>query len=137
MFKEMDAHICPACKKCSSNHFADKNGHSLYGCDNCGSIFIYPVPENCADIYQENYFCGTAGFGYADYDGDKDILLINFNKYLDKLDKFIPKSGKLLDVGAATGTFVGLANERGWIAKGIEISKNAVAIGQKKKLDIV
>lgn len=129
---------CPICKNKSAIFFVKKNNCTLYRCEHCWSIFVWPISGSYLKIYQKDYFYGTANpHGYANYDGDKGILLENFKQYLDKIEKFSSKKGSLLDVGAATGNFIELANSHGWNAKGIELAGDAVEIGKNKYLDMI
>jgi SAM-dependent methyltransferase len=129
------APLCPACGKKENLFWRKKNNCDLYRCENCASIFVWPIRPDYSKIYQKGYFGGLENyFGYADYDGDKEIMLENFGKYLAKLNKFRPEKGKLLDVGAATGNFVELARSQGWSASGIEMAEEAAEIGRKKNL---
>ena len=59
-----------------------------------------------------------------------------FKKYLRHIDAALPAKGKLLDVGAATGFFVGLAGEAGFDAEGVDISDHAASHGRAKGLSI-
>jgi SAM-dependent methyltransferase len=101
--------------------------------------FTWPLPplgENLK-IYSEDYFRGAAaGFGYADYDRDKQVMISTFEKYLDILERFLPAKGALVDIGAATGFFLKLAVDRGWSGIGIEPSAHASAAGRAKGLDV-
>ncbi|OGI37855.1 MAG: hypothetical protein A2612_05540 [Candidatus Moranbacteria bacterium RIFOXYD1_FULL_44_12] len=100
-------------------------------------IFVWPVPENHFALYEEDYFSGAKNeLGYADYESDREILGGTFKKYLKKTEAILPRKGKLLDVGAATGHFLELARKNGWEASGIEISKYAAKKARKKGLEI-
>ena len=43
-----------------------------------------------------------------------------FGKFLDKIGKFHPQPGKILDVGTAGGSFLHAAKQRGWDVYGCE-----------------
>ncbi|MBP9822441.1 MAG: class I SAM-dependent methyltransferase [Candidatus Pacebacteria bacterium] len=60
-----------------------------------------------------------------------------FKSFLNKVNHFYPKKGLLLDVGAATGFFMGMAKEDGWQVKGVEISSWAAQAGRDSGLDVV
>lgn len=138
MERESKKLLCPVCEKKEALFFVRKNNCNLYRCQNCGLIFVWPIAPDYSKIYQKNYFFGSGNsFGYADYDGDREILLRNFKQYTAKLDRFCPRKGKLLDVGAATGIFVELIARDGWIASGIEPAKEAAEVGRKNKLNIM
>lgn len=61
-----------------------------------------------------------------------------YRNTLSKIQKYIPRSGRVLDVGSATGTVSFYFAARGLIVDGIELSKNAIKYAQlnKKKLGL-
>jgi SAM-dependent methyltransferase len=116
-----------------------RNGHRIFKCVTCSSYFAWPLPANGDNlkIYSEDYFRGAAGgFGYADYDRDKQAMVPTFQKYLDVIERFVPSGGTMVDVGAATGFFLKLAVDRGWQGIGIEPSPHASALAREKGLDV-
>jgi 2-polyprenyl-3-methyl-5-hydroxy-6-metoxy-1,4-benzoquinol methylase len=136
--KNFENITCPVCEKQSAALYVQKNKCNFYRCKKCCLLFVSPLPSEAEKIYSENYFSGTKGsLGYADYEGDREVMAGVFETYLGKIENYFPKKGKLLDVGAATGHFVRLAGARGWEASGIEISHYAADLGRKKGLQIV
>lgn len=129
-----------ACLVCESQNFflfTKKNDYDIFRCRECGLLFVSLVPEDHLALYSQNYFSGADNkLGYADYEGDREILAGTFKKYLKKLEAILPKKGKLLDVGAATGYFLELAERSGWEARGIEVSEYAAGVGRKRGFDI-
>lgn len=118
--------------------FTRKAGCNLYRCDSCGLIFVWPLPEHYAQIYSADYFAGAAaGHGYVDYEADKAAMEQTWRVFLDEIEKFAPLTGKLLDVGTAMGSFLEIAQERGWQTTGVEISACAAAAGRTKGLNII
>jgi SAM-dependent methyltransferase len=116
-----------------------RKNFQIYKCLACRTYFTWPVPNGgeSLKIYSEDYFRGAAnGFGYADYDRDKQVMVPTFEKYLDILERFLPTKGTLIDVGAATGFFLKLAVDRGWTGIGFEPSAHASAAARKKGLDV-
>jgi len=98
---------CFICNNAKFCFFAKKQSYNLYRCQQCGLIFVYPLPENLAEIYAKDYFSGaTHGFGYVDYEKDKKAMSATFEMYLDEIEKLMPARNRLLDVGAATGAFL-------------------------------
>lgn len=115
-----------------------KNGFKIFCCPHCGFKFVNPAPENTADIYSQEYFCGAAqGFGYVNYDKDKVAMKPFFEAALNALERYCPNRGRLLDVGAATGFFVKLAKARRWEAIGLEISSYAVKAAAKNGVLVI
>ncbi len=128
---------CIVCRKNTGQWWFTKNTHQVHRCQECALVFISPIPTSTSEVYSENYFCGASdGFGYVNYDEDKQADLSAFEKYLDKIEKEKPARGLLLDIGAATGTFVKAAKNHGWNAVGLEISEYAAAAGRSKGMTI-
>lgn len=127
---------CPLCTKTHIQFYTRKNGYDVYRCRFCKLLFVYPLPPTIT-VYNETYFSGaTEGFGYVDYDTDKEPMTKIFEKYLDKLSHVGVTSGKFLDVGAATGFFMSIAKKRGYDVTGVEISDYASEKGREKGLQI-
>lgn len=129
---------CMACGSTQNTFFCKKNNFELYRCYSCGHIFVYPLFEHDAlSLYDADYFFGTEkGSGYVDYNKDKEPMWLVFEGYLKKIESQCSEKRNLLDVGAATGFFVDIAQKMGWKACGLEISEYAAEIAQKKGLDV-
>lgn len=128
---------CPICHAPNGAWWFKKNDCDLYRCPSCRLVFICPLPEETANIYSQDYFCGAhGGFGYVNYDADKEADRKTFARYLDRIEEARPQRDRLLDVGAATGAFLLSAKRRGWDAAGLEISDFAAGIGRGKGLNI-
>ena len=128
--------LCPVCDGLSSS-FGVKRGAEMYRCSACRSLFVWPVPDNVLDTYSADYFSGGTGHGYVDYDADKMPMIHTFEKYLDLLAQAGTPSGRLLDVGAATGFFLDLARKRGFEPVGIELAEAAVEKARRKGLNVI
>jgi 2-polyprenyl-3-methyl-5-hydroxy-6-metoxy-1,4-benzoquinol methylase len=95
------------------------------------------VPEDPHQIYSRTYFeGGDHGFGYPDYDRDKQAMVPTFMAYLDHIARISGRAGKLLDVGAATGFFMGMARARGWSVSGVEVSGHASQTARSRGFDV-
>ncbi|MDO8522613.1 MAG: class I SAM-dependent methyltransferase [bacterium] len=129
---------CIVCNSLDSVPFSKKNGHDIVRCTACGLLFVYPIHASSSDIYNRDYFEGASkGFGYVNYDEDKEPMKPVFLKYLNIIDAELGgKRGKLLDVGAATGYFVRLARDAGYDAEGVDISEHAAMLGRAKGLRV-
>lgn len=136
-FKKINT-ICKVCRGRNFQFFAEKNNHKIYKCCRCGLIFVWPLPESLLDVYSEDYFSGAKrGFGYVDYDRDKAPTIGTFEYFLETIEKFSDKKGKLLDVGAASGFFLEIAGKRGWDISGVEISEFAASKAREKGLEVI
>ena len=128
--------ICIACGGDSPFWF-EKNSFDLYKCGKCGLIFTEPIPD-VSKIYSEDYFSGAKdGFGYVDYDKDKQAMAGTFDFYMNKIEEFSAGKGNLLDLGTATGYFLEIAKRRSWNAMGVEISAFAAEKARAKELNVV
>ena len=128
---------CPLDQSENVNFFTEKNSHKIYRCQQCGLIFVWPLPSDAKKLYSKDYFEGAKnGFGYVSYEAEKQIASGTFNAFLDAIEKILPQRGKLLDVGTATGCFLEIAQKRGWEISGLEISQHAVDKACQKGLDV-
>lgn len=128
--------FCPLCDNWSVNFFCEKNKYKLYKCKSCKLLFVYPIPK-IVNIYNESYFSGAKnGFGYVNYDKDKEPMVSTFNEYLNIISSLGLSKGRLLDIGAATGFFMNIAQGKGFETTGIEVSEFVAEIGKEKGLDI-
>jgi 2-polyprenyl-3-methyl-5-hydroxy-6-metoxy-1,4-benzoquinol methylase len=128
---------CPLCGSNEINFFSQKRGYKLYICASCKLVFISPTPASL-EVYDDSYFSGAdKGFGYVDYDTDKEPMSPVFHGYLDLVSSFGIKKGNLLDIGAATGFFMDIARKRGFTVTGVELSNYAAEKGRNKGLNIV
>lgn len=130
--------VCIACGSISHTLWGVKDGYTLLRCKKCGLVVVENAPSSTVSVYENpDYFSGAEkGFGYVDYDADKEAMYSVFEKYLTQAEKLVPTKGRLLDVGAATGFFIALAEKRGWEGEGIEVSEYAAAKGRARGLHI-
>ncbi len=113
-----------------------KKTYNIYSCVSCGLVFISPLPDPTS-VYNHDYFSGASGgFGYVDYDADKEPMVPTFNKYLDLFAKFGKLNGSIFDIGAATGFFLKIAQKRGYKVSGVEMSDHAAGMARKDGIDV-
>lgn len=131
------------CPICSVVHCPDNRDLSLswngsplniYRCA-CGLRYSnYAIEDKPADVYDDSYYDHVR---YVDKVArDAYVLhLVGFFRDAVGLAK-LPKTSRLLDIGCATGDFVAWALSDGWMAEGIDISPDAVALGVGKGLPL-
>ena len=117
----------PSCDLCFSENMCplfEKDGYHYQKCRHCGLIRIYPQPTDEAldAIYNGGYFQAW-GNGEDSY---KEMKRKTFARLLDMLPEKL-QGTKLLDVGAATGVLMEVAQERGFDVYGIEAAKEGAA----------
>lgn len=134
--------VCVFCSGTEHHLFTVKDGFSLYRCARCGHGSILPLPLDTSRVYTQDYFEGAQnGFGYVDYDRDKEPMRSLFEQSLSRVEQLVDtagseQKGKVLDVGAATGFFLDIARKRGWEVRGVEISDFAANIARRKGVEV-
>ncbi|GBC76762.1 Demethylrebeccamycin-D-glucose O-methyltransferase [bacterium HR08] len=119
-----------ACAVCGDDRFApflEKNGYTIVRCSACSFLFVHPppTPETLRALYTDpSYFRGAGAFGYADYAALRPVWEARARERLAMIERYVER-GTLLDVGCATGIFLRVAQERGWVVSGIEIAPEA------------
>ncbi|MCX6112234.1 MAG: class I SAM-dependent methyltransferase [Proteobacteria bacterium] len=95
-------------------------------CTNCGLEYVNPR------VKREIIFNGYSNETDELYVSQADARIKTFRKCLRLVNRFYPKKGKILDVGAAAGFFLKVAKDDGWETVGIEPSKWLSDWGNKK-----
>ncbi|MHA3788521.1 class I SAM-dependent methyltransferase [Flavobacterium hauense] len=97
-----------------------------------------PAPEKLGSYYEsDDYISHT--------DGKRSLFERLYHTVKQKalrdkiklIDKFQPKKGKLLDIGAGTGDFLVMAAKNGWDTIGLEPSPKAKAIAESKGVNFL
>ncbi len=111
----------------------------LARCRTCGMRFlsVQPVGESLAGLYSETYFeqdfrCGRT----AAHSFDADAFRDEHRGLVDAFERLRPP-GRLLEVGSAAGGLLQHAAERGWTARGVELSAAAVERARALGLDVI
>jgi 2-polyprenyl-3-methyl-5-hydroxy-6-metoxy-1,4-benzoquinol methylase len=115
---------CQICSHPNLEPLFYKEGYPYQVCPRCGLIRIYPQPsdEDLSQIYQNNYY---QAWGNSE-DEYRTIKQHTFKIILDLLPGNRPFHGRLLDVGAATGLLMEVAENYGFKSFGVEVSKDGV-----------
>ncbi len=117
---------CPICSGASSFAFS-KLADDYFRCA-CGFVFIWPRPS--PEALQERY----AQHG-KEYWSDARMVKFTLSPSKSRREiRFLRRfrsSGKLLDIGCSTGSFVRAALDAGFDAEGVDISSPAIACGRE------
>lgn len=122
---------CPVCKSIGFKMLFSKASLDFVRCGDCGLVYINPQPtDNEINIlYTEEYY---KPWGLdSDSSTVTEMKTSTFDDKLAKVEKFVNK-GRVLDIGCATGFFLGVAKRRGWAAYGVEISPYSSAIARER-----
>jgi SAM-dependent methyltransferase len=124
--KGEEKETCPLCGGHSYKNLFDVGGASVVSCTKCGLTKTknFSTPD------------------YTKYHRDKDYqkfewLFKNFFlKRIKTIEEFHKGTGKVLEIGCSTGTFLELFKNKGWEVWGIEPSKSG-EIARKKRIKVV
>jgi len=130
------------CNLCGADDTApvtQVDGLHIVRCKHCGLRYVNPRyrEDVLQEIYTEAYYDhdgivnGLEFFGYDNYIADEENIKITFAKRLKTIERYV-STGRLLDVGCATGFFLALARENGWQVLGTEVSQFGARYGAEK-----
>jgi len=92
-------------------------------CKACGLIYSNPIPnEESLDKYYSIIAKEKFGGIYGDIDTRFEFLVSMSNRRLEKIENYNTGCKSILDIGTGIGVFVGVAEDRGWMADGIELT---------------
>jgi len=115
---------CPICKSESKKFLKIKN-FKIFRCTNCSIIFLYPIPEKIEEIYNNEYFENW----YLKFYNERKKYFENF---WEKIKKYLPESGKVLDIGCGVGIWLDLLKEKKFEVYGQDISNFAINFCREK-----
>jgi len=118
---------CPICHGIARRFHRVVRAGRVGVCEKCGLWYRIPRPDlaELAEIYNKDYYRS-----WGMYDNEKSVHETKtaiFTPILDQLENLIPcpPVKRLLDVGAATGILLEVAEARGWEPFGLEINPYA------------
>jgi SAM-dependent methyltransferase len=126
------------CEACGAQRGAravyTAKGYPIRRCPACGLLFAEVADFDANRIYTEAYFQGGAPDGYVDYLGSEPLLGAEYRQRLSWIRRYCA-SGRLLEVGCATGGFLACAREF-FSVEGLDVSPFAVAEARRKGLRV-
>jgi 2-polyprenyl-3-methyl-5-hydroxy-6-metoxy-1,4-benzoquinol methylase len=132
-----DCNLCGFAFEASTCTRWRKDGYQIVECPSCGLLFRAELPSRAEldEIYAASYFSSAvsdlSGQGYLDYVADAESHRAAARRRLDRIER-LTRPGRLLDVGAAAGFFVAEAGNRGWAARGVDVSAAMVDWGREE-----
>jgi 2-polyprenyl-3-methyl-5-hydroxy-6-metoxy-1,4-benzoquinol methylase len=125
---------CPVCNNTETVFYFNYNAkQSIYKCNPCTLQFLSPQLDDVdlTKLYSENYYLAWGLKGDAENESIKHMKISTFNLRLDLIAQF-KKSGKILDVGCATGYFLEAAKAKAYDPFGIEFSDYSARLAKNK-----
>ena len=129
------------CKTCGSSTVAEylrADLGTIMRCASCQAVFLPPERQEAVaeSLYSEDYFTEREGYffhdGVVDGSGHESAHVADFRAGLTLIEANGAPAGSLLDVGCATGSFLSLAQARGWRCSGVEVSSFAAARARER-----
>lgn len=108
----------------TDNSYGDHS--QIVKCRGCNLVYCSPRDES------EDLVGKYASFEDPGYEDERTARRITHERVFGKIRKLHSNSGKLLDIGCATGTLLEVAKNYGWKIFGIEPSTWASRIGKEK-----
>lgn len=106
-------------------------GRPIYQCPDTGAVFFDRKEISEHDYQDYGAYPYLEKFDEERINWEVRIRRPKYRKQLDLMEDYAPGK-KLLDVGAGPGYLCRVAEDRGWNARGVEISKDAVHFGEEK-----
>ncbi|MBI4684360.1 MAG: class I SAM-dependent methyltransferase [Nitrospirae bacterium] len=97
----------------------------LVRCRKCGLQYLNPRLRQ--EVILEGYSGGSDETFVSQIAGRERT----FARSLDLIERLVPQKGKILDIGTAGGSFLGVASKRGWDVIGCEPSRWLAEWGSK------
>ncbi len=122
---------CEVCENSNIRSLFKKAGYPYQICDNCGLIRIYPQlsDEELDNIYNNGYHKVWG----EDENVFNELKRLTFAKLLEHFPNVKrAENRKLLDIGAATGILMQIANEKGYEVFGIEAARDVAELIAKR-----
>jgi len=122
---------CLLCKEMTASELQSKENYSYRCCSRCGFVYLYPRPDSdgLRDLYSGKAECAIDTS--IDPTGEEIIHRSRFAVELDRIEK-LRSPGNILDIGSAWGFFLALAEERGWLPLGVELSCEASEYARRR-----
>ena len=125
--------VCNVCGYTQSRSLFAR-GDKVFGqqdvrqCNNCGLVFVDPLPEISILKNHYNDFFFTERFNFVESGKIWEKFYELNLQYLEK----IKNKGRLLEIGCGLGHFLNIAKKRGWDTYGVELSEFACGYAKEK-----
>lgn len=114
---------CPVCREGKTKHVYDFQEFSVLNCKGCGSSWrsnMY-TKDNIVQMYCHEDYENHPFFAYNNESFELSERHMNFERALNCIELSVGRA-RLLDVACGSGTFLKLAQKRGWQVSGVELS---------------
>ncbi len=126
--------VCKVCESQNTNYkFSLTDKHKIFACKNCKVEFMEPQLNDVeiTELYSEQYYKSWGISGDLENKISRQMKIDTFLLRLNLIQKKIT-SGKVLDIGCATGFFLEAAQTLGYEPFGVELSEYSSTVAKKK-----
>lgn len=143
---------CPLCQSTKSHqmdiysailNLPGNSESNVFLCENCGAYYLWPniSDELISELYSKSYFTGVSECDSklhvpsSNNDYEREFAAARVGKFRETVQtllEHVPNASNILDIGAATGDFLAVAQEFGLSVSGIELSAYASAKAKEK-----
>ncbi len=115
------------------------SGHDVLACEVCGFRHVVPLPSaaELEAVYREEYYTVAKPRNLERAREEAEWSDLVFGDRLETLESLLAGRRRLLDAGCGAGSFLSLAQRRGWRALGVEPSPHAADHCRGQGLDVV
>ncbi len=122
----VDVSRCQVCGSKSSALLFAEDPYEIKRCTDCSLVYVSPrwSDDRIHQVYDAKYWRSDSPKtkGYADYAQEADLYLKTFRRRRRLVDRYVPPTGRVLDIGCAAGYFLRVMHDAGHDVRGIEPS---------------
>jgi 2-polyprenyl-3-methyl-5-hydroxy-6-metoxy-1,4-benzoquinol methylase len=127
---------CPLCKSRDVRIEYELTGYRIATCNSCSFEYHEGFGGGGGDegVFSEDYYQVRHHEAFKSQFGDyeRDPSAPVYRRWLERMEA-IGTKGRILDIGSALGTFLKIAESRGWSPQGVEISRFAAEFAQRER----
>jgi 2-polyprenyl-3-methyl-5-hydroxy-6-metoxy-1,4-benzoquinol methylase len=132
----MTSEPCPLCKSERVGVKYHLTGYRIAECLDCGLEYHdnFQGGGDTDEMFSEDYYRNVQHEAFSNQFTDyaQDASAKVYERWLSEMAKRVTP-GRILDVGSALGTFLKLAEARGWTPEGVEISRFAATFARESR----
>ncbi len=121
----MEEVLCPLCGSDEAHPVLEWRNRRMFRCRGCSLLYRNPRPT--ASNVRGGYAVERTTLEWEERVWDRRTH--QFRRFLDL---FPDRPGLLLDIGCSTGSFLKMAQERGWETVGVDLNPKAIASAKER-----